>query len=466
MDRPHHERLATAQVARGKHAFRARHVVGSGLHVAPRVEFEAEVGDRPLLLRAHEAHRKQRELAGPFLLCARQLLELLLARGRILIPLDPHGLQAAELPLVVAHELLREDAEFAAAALLVRRTRPQHLCPEGPRAAGRPLRPPRILAEIRRLREQLELRQALRALAIARAVAVAPGVTAADHDHVLALGHDLAPHVVAGVALVLLWQELHRVVHARKLTPRDRQVAAERGAAGEHDRVILFTKRLRADIGPDIHAAAELDSLGLQLLHAPPDPPLLELEIGDAIHEQPARPVGPLEHRDEMAGAIQLLRCGQSCRSAADDGHPLARPHRGSLRHHPALVEGPVGDRHLDLLDRDGILVDAEHARRLARRGADAAGELGEVVGGMQPLAGLVPLLAIHEVVEVGNDVPERAAGVAEGHAAIHAAGALRLHLFRGEDREKLVVVLEAVGHRGIARHLTLVLHESARLTH
>ena len=161
-----------------------------------------------------------------------------------------------------------------------------------------------------------------------------------------------------------------------------------------------------------------------------------------------------------------LLRGGAAGRAAADHGHPLARAGRRRLRHHPALVERPVGDRHLDLPDGDGILVDAEHAGRLARGGADAAGELGEVVRGVQPLAGLVPLLAVHEVVEVGNDVPERAAGVAEGHATIHAAGALRLHLLRGQDREELVVVLEAVGHRGIARDLTLVLHESARLTH
>ena len=242
VDRPHHERLAAAQVARRKHALRARHVVSAGLHVASWIEFQAEVGDRPLLLRAHEAHRQERELTGPLLLRASELLELLLPRGRILIPLDPHRLEAAELALVVAEKLLREDAELAAAAFFVRRTRPQHLRPEGPRARRRPLRPPRILAEIRRLREQFELRQALRPLAVARAVAVGARVAATDHDHVLALGHDLPLHVVAGVALVLLRQKLHRVVHARQLTPRDRQIAAECSAAGEHDRVVLVAK--------------------------------------------------------------------------------------------------------------------------------------------------------------------------------------------------------------------------------
>ena len=80
--------------------------------------------------------------------------------------------------------------------------------------------------------------------------------------------------------------------------------------------------------------------------------------------------------------------------------------------------------------------------------------------------AGLVPLLAIHEVVEVGDDVPQRAAGVAEGHAAVHAPGALLRQLLLREDREKLVVVLEPVRDRRVAAHLPLVLHESAWLTH
>ena len=167
-----------------------------------------------------------------------------------------------------------------------------------------------------------------------------------------------------------------------------------------------------------------------------------------------------------MSGAVELLRRGQPRRSAAHHRHPLAGPHGRRLGHDPSLIEGAVGDRHLDLFDRDRIFIDAEHAGGLAGRGADAAGELGKVVGGMEPLAGLVPLLAIHEVVEVGDDVPQRAAGMAEGDSAVHAAGTLLREFLLREDREELVVVLEPVGDRRVAAHLPLVLHESAWLTH
>ena len=44
-----------------------------------------------------------------------------------------------------------------------------------------------------------------------------------------------------------------------------------------------------------------------------------------------------------------------------------------------------------------------------------------------------LPAVAIDQIVPVGNDVVHRAAGVAERHAAIHAARALRADLLLGE---------------------------------
>ena len=57
----------------------------------------------------------------------------------------------------------------------------------------------------------------------------------------------------------------------------------------------------------------------------------------------------------------------------------------------------------------------------------------------------LAPLIAIHQVVPVGNDVSQRAAGVAKRNAAVHAARALRLQLLRRQDLEEFVVVLQSL---------------------
>ena len=128
-----------------------------------------------------------------------------------------------------------------------------------------------------------------------------------------------------------------------------------------------------------------------------------------------------------MAGAVELLRAGEPGRARS----------RRRRRCGPSATAGGCGtiqpssqpradDRELDLLDRDGVaLVDLEHAGGLARRGAEAAGELGEVVRAVQLVERLAEAVAVDEVVPVGDEVAERAAAVAERHAALHAARAL-----------------------------------------
>ncbi len=119
----------------------------------------------------------------------------------------------------------------------------------------------------------------------------------------------------------------------------------------------------------------------------------------------------------------------------------------GSGRIQPCC-ERVVDDGLLDLLDGHRRLVDAQHAGGFARRRADAAGEFRKIVGRVQHANGFAPAAAIHQVVPVGNDVGERAAGVAEGHAAIHAAGALRAELVFGKVEIDLEPVVDALGDR------------------
>ena len=159
---------------------------------------------------------------------------------------------------------------------------------------------------------------------------------------------------------------------------------------------------------------------------------LLHLEIGDAVAQQAADAVGLFEDGDGVAGARELLRGGEAGGSGTDDGDAFAGAHRRRLGLDPAFGEGAIDDGLLDVLDGDGRLVDAEHAGGFAGRGAEAAGEFGEVIGGVQLARGFAPAAAIDQVVPIGNEVGQRAAGVAEGHAAIHAARALRAHVLFG----------------------------------
>src|SRR5438067_2350745 len=184
------------------------------------------------------------------------------------------------------------------------------------------------------------------------------------------------------------------------------------------------------DGAPDVGAEDELDSLGGQLLDAALDEPLLDLELWHPEPDETAGRLVALVDGHVMARPRELLRAREPGGARADDCDAAPGARRGRLRHDPALLPRAVDDRDLDLLDRDGVaFVDLQHACRLARRRAQPAGELREVVRPVQLLDRLVPAIAIHEVVPVGNQVPERTAAVAERNAAFHAARALLAEL-------------------------------------
>src|SRR5690606_4973236 len=134
------------------------------------------------------------------------------------------------------------------------------------------------------------------------------------------------------------------------------------------------------------------------------------LEVGNAVHEQAANAVGAFVDRDLVSGFVELGSAAETGGSAADDGDLLAGATLGRLGLYPPLVEGMLDDRDFDVLDRDRLLVDAEHAGFLARRRADATGELREVVGLEQLQQRLVPPVAVDQVIPLGNDVAQRAA--------------------------------------------------------
>src|SRR3712207_7701767 len=71
----------------------------------------------------------------------------------------------------------------------------------------------------------------------------------------------------------------------------------------------------------------------------------------------------------------------------------IRRPPRSTLFPYTTLFRSPraLGDLALDVLDRDRLVVHRQHARLLARRGADRPGELGEVVGAVQGRRRLLP---------------------------------------------------------------------------
>ena len=220
------------------------------------------------------------------------------------------------------------------------------------------------------------------------------------------------------------------------------------------------------NIAADMRISNELHALGQHLLQPPVENVLLHLEIRDAVTHQAADAVVLFVYGDSVSGTAQLLRGGQTRRSRSDHRHALSGEYPGRLRMNPTLREGVLDNGLLDLLDGHRRFVDSQHASGFARRGTDAAGEFGEVIRGVQHPDGFAPVAAVDQIVPIGNDIGERASRVAEWHAAIHAAGALRADLLLGKVEVDFKPILDALGGRTAGWQFPWIFEESGRFTH
>ena len=203
-----------------------------------------------------------------------------------------------------------------------------------------------------------------------------------------------------------------------------------------------------------------------RIAHPAVDDRLLELGIGHAEAQQAAGSLIALIDGHRMPAAVELGRDGEPRRAGPDDRDRPPRAPVGRLGDDPALGVRALDDRQLDLLDRDRIVVDGQHASRLARSGTDQPGELGKVVGAVELIDRVAPLVAKHEVVPVGDQVAQRATFVAEGNPAIHAPRALTAQLGLGLEREVLLVVAHATRRITLVKADPMNLQKCAEFTH
>ena len=138
----------------------------------------------------------------------------------------------------------------------------------------------------------------------------------------------------------------------------------------------------------------------------------------------------------------------------------------GGRARDPAFVERALDNRDLDRLDRDRVVVDAEHARALARRRAEPSRELGKVVRRVQAIDRRVPAIAIDEIVPVGNQVAERAPLVTERDAAVHAPRRLAFEHGLRVRQVDLLPVVDPLRHRPRRMLLALNFDEPCRFAH
>ncbi len=88
-------------------------------------------------------------------------------------------------------------------------------------------------------------------------------------------------------------------------------------SGGEHDRVDAGAQLdgIESALAADVDARAQLGALGDQLSEPLVDEVLRHLEVGDAVAQQAAEPVGALVDDDVVAGPGELLGAGETGRT-------------------------------------------------------------------------------------------------------------------------------------------------------
>ena len=142
-------------------------------------------------------------------------------------------------------------------------------------------------------------------------------------------------------------------------------------------------------------------------------------------------PVVTFEEDDIVSGTRKLLRSSHARRSGPHDGDTPSRARRRRLGEKRGMPESIIGDGPLDRLDGHRFVANVQHARRLARRRADATGHFGKIVRREKATRRLVELSLVHEVVPLGNEIAEWTALMTEGNAAVHASRCLLAELPR-----------------------------------
>ena len=289
--------------------------------------------------------------------------------------------------------------------------------------------------------------------------------TANDHD-MLVFGADVTAVTEAAVkqAASIRAEEVHREMHTLQMPTRNRQITRTGRTGRQHDRIKVLQQLTAGYISTDRHAGEKGNAFLLHNSHAAVHHLLLvELHIWNAVHQQSAHAIITLVNRDEVAGFVELSRCGETSRAGSDNRDLFTGSLLRRLGDHPAHLKAMIDDCTFDCFNGYRRICDAKAARAFAGRRADPPGEFRKIVGAVQSIQRIAPATLIDQIVPFRDQVVDRAArghvghhvtGVAERYATVHAPGALNLQVHLRKMLVKLLPVQNPQHWLTVRRHL------------
>ncbi|CAG1970743.1 unnamed protein product [Fusarium graminearum] len=410
-------------------------------------------------LRSEETHSKQDEVSREELLRALDLLHVPATTGR-LGPLNTDGVDALDLARAIVHELLGHDAVLTRVLASVL----ANLSVTVVNAVNaRPLRPRVVVGTLRRrLGQKLEVGDRLSTVTERGSDTIVTSVTTTNDNNVLVLGRDVSVVTKLGVEkrLGVLVKELHSVVNTLELAALDREVTSNSSTSCNNNNVMAGPKVAERwmTLLTNCNTGLEDDTLVRHEIGTALDNTLVELHVGNTVHEETTQAVSSLIDSDKVTSAVELVSSSQTSRAGSNDRDSLASADLRRLRNHPTLLETPINDSTLDRFDADRVFVDTQNTSTLARSRADTAGELGEV--------SILPLVLEHQFAPFRDNVRDRTAslGLTERNTTIHATSRLVFELILVKTRAKLSPVLKTGVDRSVLLLTTLVHFETSGL--
>src|SRR5208337_4446295 len=93
-----------------------------------------------------------------------------------------------------------------------------------------------------------------------------------------------------------------------------------------------------------MYVGLKFDAFRFELAQPPVDNALFQLEIRDAVAQQPSNAIGFFKDRHRVTGAVELLRRSQTGGPGTDDRDVLAGSLFRQLRSNRAIAEGMLDD--------------------------------------------------------------------------------------------------------------------------
>src|SRR5690606_16789743 len=102
----------------------------------------------------------------------------------------------------------------------------------------------------------------------------------------------------------------------------------------------------------------ELYAFRFHLSQATINQVFIQLEVRNAVTQQPTYAIALFKDGDIVAGTCQLLRASQACGAGAHNGDALAAAAQGWLWYHPALFPAAINNGVLYGLDAHCVIID------------------------------------------------------------------------------------------------------------